>query len=425
MRHDQSKVVAMAFPMVDEIEHELISQRTKESLAAKKKQGVKLGRPKGSGKSKLDPYKPEIEALLANGATQRFIAQRYGVSEVAVSRQVRKVGDEVMRPFSKGHLSDFLRERQKELLSKITALDTDYILRTSSTELEQYFAQQIIIEPLVLYVDRQYIENRQGVRIDVSGDISRGLLAGERGHVQGTELQVAIPFKGDPELWQFRPSRFSSSPYPDIEVLQDRVLMLAKFPDDTTNVQNVKQDIEFNTQLLSEAASSACQDVRVFNSQVVNHVKSAIERRRTLAAGTSELLVGLGIPIKRVDEPPTYALPVRRRKLVAAMPKTSTEPYQREPVLEEEDYEHILNVLSSMSLVIERSSVSFCTLSEEAIRDHFLIQLNGHYEGGATGETFNAAGRTDILVRAEDRNVFIGNRKKEECRGVLYQSQVS
>jgi len=43
--------------MAAEIERDLISQRTKEALASKRKQGVKLGRPKGTGKSKLDPYR--------------------------------------------------------------------------------------------------------------------------------------------------------------------------------------------------------------------------------------------------------------------------------------------------------------------------------------------------------------------------------
>ena len=57
----------MAFSMAAEIEHDLISQRTKEALAAKKKAGIKLGRPTGSGKSKLDKHRPEIEALLQNG----------------------------------------------------------------------------------------------------------------------------------------------------------------------------------------------------------------------------------------------------------------------------------------------------------------------------------------------------------------------
>lgn len=86
----QSKIVAMAFSMAAEIERDLISQRTKEALAAKKKAGVKLGRPKGVGKSKLDKYRPEIDALLANGTTQKFIAQRYSTTEANLSRWLKK-----------------------------------------------------------------------------------------------------------------------------------------------------------------------------------------------------------------------------------------------------------------------------------------------------------------------------------------------
>ena len=86
----QSKIIAMAFSMAAEIERELISKRTKEALEAKKKQGVKLGRPKGIGKSKLDKYRVEIEALLANGSTQRFIARRYGTTETNLSRWLKR-----------------------------------------------------------------------------------------------------------------------------------------------------------------------------------------------------------------------------------------------------------------------------------------------------------------------------------------------
>lgn len=86
----QSKIIAMAFSMAAEIERDLISQRTKEALAAKKKAGVKLGRPRGTGKSKLDAFRPEIEALLAIGSTQKFIAQRYGTTEANLSRWLKR-----------------------------------------------------------------------------------------------------------------------------------------------------------------------------------------------------------------------------------------------------------------------------------------------------------------------------------------------
>lgn len=86
----QSKVMAMVFSMVAEIERDLISKRTKEALQAVKLSGVTLGRPKGPGKSKLDTSLPEIEALLNNGSTQKFIAKRFYVTESTLSNWIKK-----------------------------------------------------------------------------------------------------------------------------------------------------------------------------------------------------------------------------------------------------------------------------------------------------------------------------------------------
>lgn len=87
----QSKIIGTVFALCAEIERSLISQRTKEALRIKKLNGVTLGRPKGIiGKSKLDVFSPEIEALLKNGSTQRFIASRYGTTPVNLHYWLKK-----------------------------------------------------------------------------------------------------------------------------------------------------------------------------------------------------------------------------------------------------------------------------------------------------------------------------------------------
>ena len=86
----QSKVMAMAFSIAAEIERDLISKRTKEALKARKAQGVKLGRPKGPGKSKLDKHREEIIALLRNGSTKVHVAKKYGTTPPNLINWIKK-----------------------------------------------------------------------------------------------------------------------------------------------------------------------------------------------------------------------------------------------------------------------------------------------------------------------------------------------
>jgi DNA invertase Pin-like site-specific DNA recombinase len=91
----QSKVMAMAFSIAAEIERDLISKRTKEALKARKAQGIKLGRPKGPGKSKLDQYREEIIALLKNGSTKAYVAKKYKTTPPNLYNWLKKNGIDV------------------------------------------------------------------------------------------------------------------------------------------------------------------------------------------------------------------------------------------------------------------------------------------------------------------------------------------
>ena len=62
---------------VAEFERDMISMRTKEGLRAARAKGRIGGRPRGPGKSKLDPFREEIIGLLKIGVSKSKISARY------------------------------------------------------------------------------------------------------------------------------------------------------------------------------------------------------------------------------------------------------------------------------------------------------------------------------------------------------------
>ncbi len=73
-----SKVMVTFLALFAEIERDFISSRTKEALAAKKAQGVVLGKPKGTIQASMyDQDKEKIQKLLLLGVPQTQIVKTH------------------------------------------------------------------------------------------------------------------------------------------------------------------------------------------------------------------------------------------------------------------------------------------------------------------------------------------------------------
>jgi len=141
-------------------------------------------------------------------------------------------------------------------------------------------------------------------------------------------------------------------------------------------------------------------------------IRQQVTQRKQKLLNDAQTAASVGYPIRRREGvPATYAVLVQRRTPKIAPPPASSSSFKPEPALAMEEYENILEIIRNMVQVMERSPKAFENMGEEDLRTHFLVQLNSQYEGGATGETFNFQGKTDILIRSNGGNVFIS-----ECK---------
>ena len=88
-----SKLILEIYAYAAETERILISERTKEGLDAKRRAGVKLGRPVGSKSSvlKLDKCKDKLIMMLGNNVPKTRIAKKLGVNSCTIYDYMKRV----------------------------------------------------------------------------------------------------------------------------------------------------------------------------------------------------------------------------------------------------------------------------------------------------------------------------------------------
>ena len=85
----QSKVLAFAFSLASEIERQLISERTKNSLQRLKDEGKHLGRPHGFSYQKLKSKHNKIIELLDKNVSKAEIARLMECSWITLHRYIK------------------------------------------------------------------------------------------------------------------------------------------------------------------------------------------------------------------------------------------------------------------------------------------------------------------------------------------------
>jgi len=313
--------------------------------------------------------------------------------------------------FSKVSILDVIQNQKHQIKNKILSLDSNYVLATSEADLVAWLVAEFKIELPTIDESRIHIDYDEK-KIDVSQQPMRFIMDRSRPfYVAGTQLTFIIPFDGDGSWFGVQPQNFTYSSGGSLaKIVGNEIQITYEGTDLDANREKRRFDEELR--LIKQNYANLSQAVDSRNAELEREISAQIIQRKDKLLKDAQMVSSIGFPIKRRNgEPSTYAVPVQKRKPEIRRPPVPSSRFQPEPVLAMEEYENILTIIRSMVHVMERSPKAFVTMGEEDLRTHFLVQLNGQYEGRATGETFNSQGKTDILIREDDRNVFIA-----ECK---------
>jgi len=225
--------------------------------------------------------------------------------------------------------------------------------------------------------------------------------------VQGLIHQFHVPFTGNRNFFFYEPEGWIEQ-FPKADVRANELVIAIGGAWYTP--ENLEQMVDRQIDIIGKRLDRFRADVARYKQDSPGRLTPRLEEKRKKAEAEARTASGLKYPLKRRDNAPqTYKLPPAPKPLAPKF--IATARAQPEFTLDESDYQDILRICESMSLVMERSPTVFENAEEEHIRVHYLVQLNGQYQGKATGETFNNKGKTDILIRHDNQNVFVA-----ECK---------
>jgi hypothetical protein len=311
--------------------------------------------------------------------------------------------------FNKFSIFGVLQGQTDSVKKRIQSIPPNTLLNASEHDLVQGLAEEFRLNVPVIDDGGIHIAQSGETQVDVSRDSMRMIRnRSQPFYVPGNKTVIAVPFMGDEEFFRVQPTSYSLSP-PRATIAKGELHLTHVRTDQ--NAEAIKRGYQATVNSVKEYLRSLAESAAQFNNQLEGLIAGQLKTRKDRLLADAGMAAAIGLPMKKRDGvPTTYSVPVSRQPPRIEQIKPSG-PFKPEPALSTEDYQEILRIMKNMVQVMELSPHAFSTMGEEDLRSHFLVQLNGAFQGQATGETFNFQGKTDILIRVDGKNIFIA-----ECK---------
>jgi len=313
-----------------------------------------------------------------------------------------------MKIFAEDDLSKYLDNRRGLLRADIATEDANQLLNMNQTKYVEYLVSKHRVESVTFDWDGVSASHREEM-IPAEHFPGRGFMYNVEPGRKYPKLVITyhIPFTGDANLLRLKPSKRILWTF---EVRLNHSSISFDIVNFSDQAEDIKQEAAANINSIKTQYRYMEEEVEKFNSHLEADVESLVSGRRAELLKRANLVASLGVRVQRADGlTPTFQVPVTRIT-IAVKPTAPSSAFEPEPAIDDKDYRGILDVVYDLGVNMERLPSIYLGKREEDLRDLFVMQLSPHF-ASVTGETFNKAGKTDILIRHEGKNVFVA-----ECK---------
>jgi hypothetical protein len=313
----------------------------------------------------------------------------------------------------------FTQAAEESASRMIRSFTEDQLRANSLEDLVQAVVDDKVPRPIVLDVEHHQIANGI-VPSAPQGDEGWGSAYRpapsfpDRAVIEGL---LYVPYAGTRQAFDTRPNRMPVNLVEGSVTGREVILFVVVDPD--TPFRVVEQRLLAQEQDLVQWVTEVNRDIAALEQYIRGLAARQLQARLDVIKKRDDMAAAFSIPVRDVEPERALDVPVKPTAVVLKAAREPGASGEREYRLDQRIYERMIETITKFGHALERRPRSAGPLlhDEETIRDWLMFNLSTNYEAPDGGELFiggeveNGNGKTDILVRHQNKNVFIA-----ECK---------
>jgi len=317
-------------------------------------------------------------------------------------------------------ISDYYNNIFEEIKEKIFSEKDEFIISTTKEELTEYYFPSNHLQKIEIDNERtEKIEYKKSMRI-ISSQEREGFWRGQ-GDIkyEYKSLVITIPIIQNHDLntinrLETLPMVIGGPPL-NIQLSDDFILCEIDIKGYGFEISedDIVSKIKYEKEKITKWIKRKNDNINSENEKLKEKIKNLInDRKEELYKDQMKLdslVKKIKIPLMKKEDESIKRIKLNSKPLVKKLKPTPTIP--EDYVLDRSKVLDIISVIDNQGRQFEKTPFTYKSLKEEDLRNIILVNINGLFEGKATGESFSNRGKTDIYLNIDKGNILIS-----ECK---------